>query len=63
MRSLEELLRKAVSMGAADVFIISGTPVSCKFNGEIVPLDEERVLPDTAETLIREIYAAANRRR
>lgn len=61
MLSLEEFLRKAVSINAADIFIISGGPVSCKVNRRIVALGEDIVLPDLAEKLIGEIYEIGRR--
>jgi twitching motility protein PilT len=61
MLTLEELLKKAVGERAADVFVVTGASVSCKLNRDILPMDEETLRPETAETLIREIYALARR--
>jgi twitching motility protein PilT len=61
MRKLEELLRNAVELQASDIFIVSGACVSCKLKRDILPLDSEPVLPASAESLIREIYAFAQR--
>lgn len=61
MYSLDKILRDAAALGAADIFIVSGSPVSCRRGRGFTPLGEERVLPDTSEALIREIYAAASR--
>lgn len=47
--------------GASDIFIVAGGPVSEKLDGHIRPLTEGRVLPDTTESLIREIYGLAGR--
>lgn len=59
--SLADLLKNAVEKNASDIFVITGLPVSCKCNGQIQSLSEEKVLPDQATTLIEEIYGFANR--
>jgi twitching motility protein PilT len=61
MQTLEQLLTKAVEMNAADIFIVPGAAPTCRMNGQLVTLDGETVMPDSAETLIGEIYAAAKR--
>lgn len=61
MRSLEEMLRAAVEMKAADIFIISGSKVCCKAGANLVTLDDEMVKPPSAEELIKQIYTRASR--
>ncbi|MCL1829126.1 MAG: PilT/PilU family type 4a pilus ATPase [Oscillospiraceae bacterium] len=61
MPALEEILNKAAEIDAADIFILPGTMVSCKANGLMHPLSEERLMPDTAEDLISEIYKVSGR--
>lgn len=61
MLTIEQMLEEAVKLGSGDVFVVSGGPASCKSGGEIVPLDPQPILPDSAEKLIRRIYELGNR--
>lgn len=61
MRTLEEMLREAVNINAADIFIVPGTQMSCRVSGQLVSLSEEKIMPDTASLLIEDIYRIANR--
>ena len=56
-----ELLKKAVAIGASDVFIIPGACVSVKVNNVLEPLTENIVLPEHTEKLVREMYDLAHR--
>ncbi|MCL2766520.1 MAG: PilT/PilU family type 4a pilus ATPase [Peptococcaceae bacterium] len=58
---LRKVLEKTVAMGASDVFIVAGQPISCKVDGEIANIDPDRVMPDSACTLIGQAYQLANR--
>ena len=48
MERLVEILRKAVSDGASDIFIVAGGALSYKVDGEIRPMEAsaERLMPD-----------------
>ena len=61
MYNIEQILRLAVKTGATDVFIISGSPVAFKINGEVIPQSEESVIPPVSEQLIHSIYEIAHR--
>ena len=61
MAMLTEYLTQAVAAGASDIFIISGSPVSVKLDGQLRPLDGEQLLPPGSEVLIREVYSLAHR--
>ena len=54
---LREYLENAVAQGASDLFIVAGLPLTCKVNGKMVHMSEERVMPEETERLIRDIYA------
>ena len=58
---LTELLKKAVELGGSDIFLIPGSGVMVKVNGEMRPLSEERLLPADTESLIRKMYDLARR--
>ena len=56
-----DFLTQTTSMGASDLFIVSGRPLSYKKGGKILQFDDERVMPSQTEALIREIYRLADR--
>ena len=60
--NMTEILTKAKELGASDIFIVSGRPLSYKKGGRIVQCDDERIMPDRTEVLIREIYTLADKR-
>ena len=55
-------LTQATQIGASDVFIVSGRPLSYKKGGKILQFNEERVMPAQTEQLIRDIYKLADNR-
>lgn len=59
---IQELLQQTVEMGASDVFIVAGLPVSYRKSGAVVRADGQRLLPPDTERLIQQIYALANNR-
>ena len=61
MESIQLYLEKAVRENAADLFVIAGKAICMKVDGEIRPVSEERLMPDTSEVLVREIYDIAHR--
>lgn len=60
--STEEVLRLAVEKNAADIFLIPGMPLSCRIGGKIVYQNDERVMPDKAESIIKDLYRIAGNR-
>lgn len=61
MNDLMQYLKQAVQVGASDLFIVAGAPVSAKLDGVLQPMDEQKLMPDATRALIDEIYAAAAR--
>ena len=59
----EELLAEAVHRAASDIFIVVGLSLSIKIKGTILPVDDSRVMPATADELISTAYALAGRNR
>ncbi len=59
---LVELLRMALQMEAADVFIVPGAAIGLRVGGMITPLNDQRVMPVIAEELIHSIYKQAGNR-
>ena len=61
MESVLTYLKQAVDEGASDLFIVAGKAVSIKKDGEIVPVNDSRLMPEGSETLVRELYSMAHR--
>lgn len=56
-----EFLRQMTSLGASDLFIVAGRPLSYKLGGKIIQVDDQRIMPDQTQQLIEEIYELAKR--
>lgn len=61
MAVLMDYLSRAAKDGASDLFFVPGGPVSYKLDGQLMPLEEQRLTPAQGEALIKEIYATAGR--
>ncbi len=61
MKTFMEAVRAAMDMGASDLFIVSGQPLTCKVDNNIKRIDDERIMPDASAKLVREAYEAAGR--
>lgn len=59
---LPEFLQQAVAQNASDIFMIPGMPLALKINGQILPIDETKIFPDTMNKLIAEIYELSDHR-
>ena len=57
-----DFLTETTNAGAADLFIVAGRPLSYKKGGKILWLNEELIMPEQSESLIREIYELADHR-
>jgi len=58
---LNEILSQAVTRGAADIFLIAGSPVAYRVGREISRADADFLRPNATEELIGEIYRLADR--
>ncbi|MEF9895476.1 MAG: PilT/PilU family type 4a pilus ATPase [Clostridia bacterium] len=56
---LDVILEKTLALGGSDVFIIPGSPIVAKVNGQLIKITQERVLPPDTERLIRQTYEQA----
>lgn len=59
---LIEILQKTLDRGGSDLFIIPGSPAMAKCRGQLVPVTEERLLPDDTRQIIDETYEMAGNR-
>lgn len=61
MAELIEYLTKAVQDNASDIFIVAGGSVCEKLDKRVIPIGDERILPQDTERLITGLYAHASR--
>ncbi len=59
---LIEVLQKTLTIGGSDLFIIPGSPAMAKSRGQLVPVTDERLLPDDTRLLIDQTYEMAGNR-
>lgn len=57
-----DFLTQTIRMGASDLFIVAGRQLSCKKDGRIETIGEERLIPADTAQLIRDIYSLADGR-
>lgn len=61
MAELIDYLKRAVSDGAADLFIVAGGYVCERLDKRLCPINDEKIFPPETKRLICDIYAHANR--
>ena len=61
MENVQAYLEQAVEQNASDLFIVAGEAVSMKKEGVIVPVNDNRLMPEDSEALVRELYELAER--
>ena len=59
---LLEILRHTLELGGSDIFIVPGSQVLVKVQGQMQPVGPERVTCDQSEKLIRQTYGLARGR-
>jgi len=60
--TLIDLLKKTLEQGGSDLFLIPGAPPTAKVNGQMMKIDDGRLLPPDVDALIDETYVLANGR-
>ena len=61
MTVLKDHLTRAVQVGASDLFVVPGAPVSMKVDGQLVPAGTEKVMPTLGDAIVGELYTLAER--
>lgn len=61
MTSIEEILKMSVEKNGSDLFIIPGAFLELKIDGNLEPLDNTRLKPESTKAAIEEIYKIAGR--
>lgn len=55
MLNLEDLLRKAIELGASDLHITVGLPPTMRINGKLIPYGNGKLTPKDTENYVREM--------
>ena len=58
---VKKILDQATTVGASDIFIIAGRPLSYKIKGQIEELDNIKLFPNETHDFVTEIYRLAER--
>jgi len=61
--TVQEILQKATELGAADIFLVAGLPVTFKCGGKQIRAQEDFLRPDAIAALVDEIYVISRRDR
>lgn len=59
MGNMERVLRLMAEKGASDVFISAKAPVMIKINGNMMPVNPQRMTADSCLVLLKEILSEA----
>lgn len=59
---LHGMLRATIEKGGSDIYIVPGSPVTAKVNGQLVALGSDLIYPKDSEAIITEIYAQGGER-
>ena len=58
----KEILTKIAAEHASDIFVVAGRPLTYKVNGTMKTLDDERLMPNTCQKFVTDIYELAGSR-
>lgn len=61
MAGLLDYLKRAVEDNASDLFLVAGGPVCEKLEKRLIPIGDERLMPQDAEELVTGLYRQAQR--
>ncbi len=61
MMDAQAILKQAAQMGASDIFLIAGLPITYKVHNQIQRADEAKLMPQDTDGLLSQIYALASR--
>ena len=63
VETLDEILRKALQFHGSDVFVVPGSQIMTKSSGKMIPITEEKALPNDIAILVDRAYELARRDR
>ena len=61
VETLDEILRKALEYHGSDVFVVPGSHIMTKANGRMIPISQEKALPNDITVLVGRAYELAHR--
>ena len=53
--TLEDLLRTMVERGGSDLHVTAGSPPRIRTDGELLPIDEDKLMPESSQQLVYSI--------
>lgn len=56
-----EVLKNAVWENVSDVFIVAGGPISYRKKGIVTRAQDDKLMPDDTEAMVKQIYAISKR--
>ena len=63
VETLDEILRKALEYKGSDVFVVPGSQIMTKASGKMIPITQDRALPNDIAILVDRAYELAGRTR
>ena len=63
VETLDEILRKALEFHGSDVFVVPGSQIMTKASGKMIPITEDKALPNDISILVDRAYELARRDR
>lgn len=61
MVNIEEILKLAIARQGSDIFVIPGSEVCAKIAGAVLPITEQKLMPDDTIALLKQVYALDSR--
>lgn len=61
MRNIESILKMSVEKNGSDLFIIPGSSLKLKIDGNLCTLDDQKLMPESTKEIIEQIYKLASR--
>ena len=61
--TFDEILRKALQFHGSDIFVVPGSQIMTKVSGKMIPITEEKALPNDIAVLVDRAYELAGRSR
>ena len=61
VETLDDILRKALEYHGSDVFVVPGSHIMTKSHGKMIPISEEKALPNDIAVLVGRAYELARR--
>lgn len=60
--NIQEMVKKAVELGASDIFIVAGSSIAFKVKNEVIRMNNEILMPEHCKIIVNDLYRNANNR-